>query len=79
MGKKLLSGTVVSTKMERTVVVDVQTVRIHKIYKKRYRVNKKYKAHYNLKDKLVVGDKVTIVECNPISRTKKWIVSEVKQ
>jgi len=73
MPKKKLKGTVVSNKMQKTVVVEVERVKEHPKYKRRYRVHKKYKAHYD-KGEYHVGDKVTIEECRPISKDKKWRV-----
>jgi len=73
MPKKRLKGTVVSNKMQKTVVVEVERVKEHPKYKRRYKVHKKYKAHYD-KGEYHVGDKVTIEECRPISKDKKWRV-----
>ncbi|MBZ9577755.1 30S ribosomal protein S17 [Patescibacteria group bacterium] len=71
MPKKRLKGTIVSNKMQKTVVVKVERVKKHPRYKRRYKVHKKYKAHYD-KGEYKVGDKVTIEECRPISKDKKW-------
>ncbi len=68
-----LKGTIVSDKMEKTVVVEVERVKEHPRYKKRYSVHKKYKAH-DEKEDFKVGDKVIIEECRPISKEKKWRV-----
>jgi len=73
MPKKRLKGTVVSNKMQKTVVVEVERVKEHPKYKRRYKVHKKYKAHYD-KGEYHVGDKVIIEECRPISKDKKWRV-----
>jgi len=73
MSKKRLKGTIVSNKMQKTVVVEVERVKEHPKYKRRYKVHKKYKAHYD-EGEYKVGDKVTIEECNPISKDKKWRV-----
>lgn len=73
MPKKRLKGTIVSNKMQKTVVVKVERVKKHPRYKRRYKVHKKYKAHYD-KGEYKVGDKVTIEECRPISKDKKWRV-----
>ena len=73
MPKKKLKGTVVSNKMQKTVVVEVERVKEHPKYKRRYKVHKKYKAHYD-KGEYHVGDKVIIEECRPISKDKKWRV-----
>jgi len=73
MPKKRLKGTIVSNKMQKTVVVKVERVKKHPKYKRRYKVHKKYKVHYD-KGEYKVGDKVTIEECRPISKDKKWRV-----
>ena len=73
MPKRKLTGKVVSDKMEKTLVVEVQTIKEHPKYKKRYRIHKKYKAHNDGND-YKVGDIVTIEECRPISKDKKWKV-----
>ncbi len=71
--KRLLKGIVVSDKMDKTVVVLVEKIKKHPKYKKRYRVFKKYKAH-DPENKYKLGDKVSIQECRPISKEKKWQV-----
>ncbi len=72
MPKRKLQGIVVSNKMQKTVVVEVERIKEHPKYRKRFKVHKKYKAHaeknYN------IGDKVIIEECSPISKDKKWRV-----
>ncbi len=71
---RLLKGVVVSDKMNKTIVVSVSRLKKHLRYKKRYRVNKKYKAH-DEKNEFKIGDRVTIGECRPISKGKKWRVN----
>lgn len=73
MPRKRLQGEVVSTKMQKTVVVRVDRIVLHPKYKKRYKVSKKYKAHNTLKD-IKEGDKVIIEESRPISKEKRWRV-----
>ena len=73
MSRKKLQGEVISTKMQKTVVVRVDRVFLHPKYKKRYKVSKKYKAHNILKD-VKEGDKVLIEESRPISKEKRWRV-----
>ncbi len=73
MAKKQQKGTIVSNKMQKTVVVRVERIKESKKYKKRYRVQKKYKAHAN-EQNYNVGDIVLIEECRPISKDKKWKV-----
>lgn len=69
--KKKITGTIISDKMQKTMVVRVERIKKHPKYKKRYRVYKKYKAHYDGED-LKMGDKVMIEECRPISKHKRW-------
>ncbi|MEK7519448.1 MAG: 30S ribosomal protein S17 [Patescibacteria group bacterium] len=73
MPKRQLKGTVISDKMQKTVVVLVERIKEHPKYKKRYKVHKKYKAH-DEKGEYNVKDKVVIEECRPISKEKKWRV-----
>ncbi len=73
MPKKQLTGTIVSNKMQKTLVVEVEKIKQHPRYKKRYKVHKKYKAHYN-EGEFNVGDKVIIEESRPISKDKRWRV-----
>ncbi|OIO45933.1 MAG: 30S ribosomal protein S17 [Parcubacteria group bacterium CG1_02_39_15] len=72
MAKKQLTGTVISDKMQKTVVVLVERFKQHPKYKRRYRLHKKYKAHTDQEYK--VGDRVVIEECRPLSKEKKWKV-----
>lgn len=72
---KILTGTVISTKMQKTVVVKVDTFWKHPIYEKRVKKTKKYLAHDELGVK--EGQKVKIGETRPISKRKKWRVMEV--
>lgn len=71
--KKKFNGVVVSDKMEKTIVVEVERVKIHPKYKKRYSVSKRYKVH-DEKEEFKKGDKVSFIECRPISKDKKWRV-----
>ncbi|MBZ9572824.1 30S ribosomal protein S17 [Patescibacteria group bacterium] len=71
--KRKLQGTIVSDKMQKTVVVQVERIKQHPRYKRRYRVFKKYKAHVEKGD-FKIGDKVIIEECRPISKEKRWRV-----
>lgn len=72
MAKRRLVGTVVSDKMEKTVVVEVERLKAHPKYKRRFRVHKRYKAHAEQEYK--VGERVIIEESRPISKDKHWIV-----
>ena len=73
MPKRILQGTVVSDKGDKTVVVKVERRVKHPLYAKIIRLSKKYHAHdeHNLYE---LGDMVTIQECRPISKTKSWVV-----
>ena len=71
MAKKQLTGTIVSNKMQKTVVVNVERMKEHPKYKRKYKVHKKYKAHCQ-DGEFQAGDKVIIEECRPISKDKKW-------
>lgn len=79
---KILTGKVVSTKMQKTVVVQIETKMRHPFYKKVITKHKKFKAHYEDDKSLVEGDIVSIKETKPISKDKKFIVvskGEVKK
>ncbi len=67
------SGVVVSDKNDKTIVVEVKSVKKHPKYKKRYTVSSRYKVH-DEKNEFKVGDKVSFVECRPLSRDKRWRV-----
>jgi len=73
MPKKQLTGIVVSDKMAKTVVVQVEQWHVHPKYKRRFRMHKKYKAH-DEKGEYHTGDTVQIEETRPISKDKKWKV-----
>jgi len=73
MPKSRLIGTVVSDKMQKTLVVEIEETKKHPKYKKRYKINKKYKAHLE-KGEYKTGDRVIIEECRPMSREKRWRV-----
>ncbi|MCK5332808.1 30S ribosomal protein S17 [Candidatus Parcubacteria bacterium] len=75
VNKKGKVGVVVSSKMDKTVVVEVERLKMHAKYKKRYRVGKKYKAH-DEENSLSEGDKVMLIETKPISKDKKWIAQK---
>ncbi|MDD5696662.1 MAG: 30S ribosomal protein S17 [Candidatus Pacebacteria bacterium] len=76
MPKRKLTGIIVSNKMAKTVVVKVERIKEHPIYKRRYRVHKKYKAHVENSADFNPGEKVVIQECRPISKDKTWEVIE---
>lgn len=71
--KKIFKGIVVSDKMDKTILVRVDRVKIHPKYGKRYIVSEKYKVH-DEKNQYKEDDKVTFTECRPLSKDKKWRV-----
>ena len=73
MPKRLLSGVVVSSNSNKTIVVRVTRRVRHKLYKKIISRSKKYHAH-DEKNEFKVGDTVSIVETKPLSKLKTWIV-----
>lgn len=74
MGKKL-TGMVISDKMQKTVVVAVETIKKHPVYKKRIRGTRKCYAHDELGAK--EGDKVIIEGTRPLSKLKRWKVVKI--
>lgn len=71
MPKKLLSGKVVSNKMEKTGVIAITTVKPHRLYGKVYKRTKKYKFH-DENNECNIGDLVEIEESRPVSKDKAW-------
>lgn len=71
--KRALKGTVVSDKMDKSVVVRVDRVKTHPIYHKKYKTSTKFLAH-DEKGVCKVGDKVEIEETKPMSKNKRWKV-----
>lgn len=76
MSAKTLTGTVVSTNMNKTVVVRIDVPKVHKRYNRRFIENRNIKAH-NDDSEVNVGDRVLIASTKPISKTKSWILQEV--
>lgn len=72
---KKIIGTVKSAKSINTAIVDVVSFKIHPKYLKRIKVNKSYAAHNTVGAKL--GDRVSIKEVRPISKTKHWQITKV--
>ena len=72
MPKRQLIGIITSDKMQKTAVVEVERIKEHKKYKKRFKVHKKYKADNQGGYK--TGDVVVIEECRPISKDKTWTI-----
>ena len=75
MPRKQLVGTVVSDKMEKTVVVAVETKKRHPVYHKVVKKRKRFKAHDEVGAK--IGDTVTIIESRPLSKDKRWKVLKI--
>jgi small subunit ribosomal protein S17 len=73
MPKRILQGKVVSDKNEQTVTVLVERRFKHPLLHKTVRQSKKYRAH-DAENRFKVGDTVRIMECAPISKTKRWTV-----
>jgi small subunit ribosomal protein S17 len=73
MPKRILQGTVVSDKNDKTVVVRVERRFTHPVMQKTVRMTKKYKAH-DENNTFKVGDIVSIQESKPISKDKRWVV-----
>ncbi len=74
--RKIRVGHVVGNKMDKTVVVAVETLRRHPLYKKSIKKAVKYKAHDEKKE-CQLGDGVRIVETRPLSKFKRWRVAEI--
>lgn len=74
--QKKLIGTVVSDTMDKTVVVQVRRLKRHVTYKKYIREHKKFMAH-DPQNKCKVGDKVRLIETRPLSKRKRWQITEV--
>jgi small subunit ribosomal protein S17 len=69
-------GTVVSNKMDKTVVVAVESVRRHSLYGRNVRRTRKFKAH-DERNACQIGDQVIIAESRPLSKEKHWVVREI--
>ena len=74
--RKQKVGRVVSSKMDKTVVVAVDYLRPHPIYRKTVRKTNKFYAH-DEDNRATVGDTVRIEETRPLSKTKRWLVVEI--
>ena len=73
MPKRDLKGTVISSKSDKTIVVNVERRVRHPLYKKTITLSNKFHAH-DEKNEYKDGDKVSIIECKPISKKKSWII-----
>ena len=74
--RKTLAGVVTSDKMDKTVVVMVNRLVIHPVYKKYVRRRTKVKAH-DEKNECRIGDKVLLIETRPLSKEKRWRIKEI--
>jgi small subunit ribosomal protein S17 len=74
--RKKLTGTVVSTRMDKTALILVERLTKHRTYKKYIRKRSKYMAH-DPKNMCHVGDTVRIIESRPISKRKRWQVTGI--
>ena len=74
--KRMMSGVVVSDKMDKTIVVLITTKQLHPLYKKYVTRTKKVKAH-DEKNSAHIGDTVRVIECRPISKEKCWRLSGI--
>jgi len=73
MPKRILTGTVVSDKADKTIIVKVERRVMHPLYKKYITQSKKYAAHDEL-NACKEGDAVSIIECRPLSKRKSWVL-----
>lgn len=74
--KRQVEGTIVSNKMDKTVVVVAERLVKHPLYKKFIRRQHKFVAHDN-DNECGIGDRVLITESRPLSKTKRWRVSKI--
>jgi len=74
--RRVLVGRVVSNKMDKTVVVSVERLKRHMLYGKVMRLRKRYKAHDG-DNACLVGDWVRVIESQPLSKEKSWVVAEI--
>ncbi len=74
--KKIITGTVVSNKMDKTVVVLVERKFIHRTFKKVVKRTKKFRCH-DEKNQCSVGDFISMREVRPLSKTKRWNLEKV--
>ena len=74
--KKIITGTVVSNKMDKTVVVSVERKFIHRTFKKVVKRTKKFRCH-DEKNECSVGDLISMREVRPLSKTKRWNLEKV--
>jgi len=66
-------GVVISDRMDKTIVVKVENLKMHEVYKKQYKQSKNFKVH-DEKNEYKIGDVVVFEECRPLSKDKRWRV-----
>ena len=74
--RRVLTGRVLSNRMDKTVVVEVVRKRRHPLYGKVIAMRKKYKAH-DEENACQIGDRVEMIESRPLSREKRWVVTGI--
>ncbi len=74
--RRTLVGRVVSNRMDKTVVVEVERRRRHRLYGKVIATRRKFKAH-DADNRCGMGDLVKIIESRPLSREKRWVVTDI--
>ncbi len=74
--QKVLQGRVVSDKMQKTIVVEIQQRKLHRLYKKYLTRTKRIKAH-DEKNDCKIGDVVRVVDSRPLSKEKRWRLLEI--
>ena len=76
--RKRLTGRVTSDKMDKTVVIEVERLKRHRLYGKVLKRTKKYLAH-DEENACRIGDLVRIIESRPLSRRKRWVVEQIME
>ena len=74
--RQVLTGTVVSDKMDKTIVVKVERTVVHRLYQRYMKRTSKFTAH-DEKNECRLGDRVAIVQSRPLSKSKRWRVREI--
>jgi small subunit ribosomal protein S17 len=74
--KRVMIGRVLSNRMDKTVVIEVQRAKRHQLYEKVVVHRKKYKAH-DEDNACEIGDWVRVIESRPMSHEKRWVVTEI--
>lgn len=75
---RTVTGTVISNRMEKSIVVLIERRERHPVYGKYVRKSKKVHAH-DQNNECNIGDTVTVVECRPISKTKTWMLKSIDE